>query len=386
MTDYGVTPGGFVRKRLATILAAARAEFEGVVGGTLGYIFNGLVSATQAEAANLWEMGEQLAAGFSRESSSGVMLEHGCAWTGTYRDLGSRTRGTATFTGPVGTAIALGSEVRASSKDKRFRTTQDATIPISGSIDVPIECTEIGANIIEAGEIDDVIDALIGVTVTNAVKLTTGRNKQTDDELKASQRVRLSPSGGSSAPTLAQELAEIDQIEQVRVFDNKTGTTNAQGLPAGAVMPVLYPETTDTTVLDAMADVIIRRMAAGGYIYGDENRTVVDDDGYDQLYFWSWATVTDVYIDVVRTKQASYPADGDEQVVDVLAALNQVIGGTIRPHELECDVSHMVPGFSTLEVRVSTTTPPTTSDTSNITALPTEIYRIQAANIRVIDP
>lgn len=388
MTEYGLTNAGFVRKRLTTLLSEMRAGVGAAVGGTIGYILNGVTSVYSERLDTLWQQAELIAAGFNPDDAGGVMLEHGAAWTYQYRDLGSATQGVATFTGPEGTAIALGLEVRASTLDERFRTKSDATIPASGSIDVAIECVIVGPTVVEAGEVDEIVDSLPGVTVTNTSKLTTGTNEQTDEEFRATRRLNTSASGGSSPSALSQKLGDLGFIEQVRVFDNKTGTTNALGLPSGAIQAVMYPSTDDADELASIAAVMDRRNGAGGYLYGDETYNGVDADGYDQTYFWSWATVTDLYIDIVRTKDTDYPADGDDQSAAALSAYSDdfLIGQVAKQHVLECELLNAVTGFSTLEIRLSRSNPPTENDTSNITPTAVEIFQIQAANVRVIDP
>lgn len=385
--SYGVTSGGFVKKRLRTILDTARSSFEGIVGGVIGFVFDGLITTTLSEAANLWDMGEGIAMGMDPNGAEGIMLDHGAAWTGAYREQATATRGPVQLSGPAGTAIALGTEVRASGLDVRFRITQDVVLGATSTI-VDVVCTQTGAIVVEAGQVDEFVDAVVGVTVTNLEKLTTGTEREIDEVFRVTRRNKLSPAGESTPASLAQKLRAIDGIEQARIFDNKTGQTDVFGLPAGGVRAVLFPESVDPAVLDAIANVFVSFAGASPYLVGDVTRIVDDSDGYPQLFRWDWANVVDLYVDVIRVGTPGYPTSADDQIKARLSELSDgfVLGGVVRPHELECDVLILGYSFSSLQVRVSTTNPPDETDVVELIAQPNELYRIMVGNIRILDP
>lgn len=100
--------------------------------------------------------------------------------------------GTITVTGSAGTVIPLGSifstESGADVESIDFATTEEATIPSAGSVNIPICCTEAGTNgNVSIGTIifksSDLPSSITGVTNTSAT--IGGTDEESDDALRA---------------------------------------------------------------------------------------------------------------------------------------------------------------------------------------------------------
>lgn len=189
---------------------------------------------------------------------------------GVERSTGTAAAGTLTFdnaSGGVYSGAAGDLTVSSSVNGKEYRNTAAYTIgALATGVEIPFEAVEVGtASSAAAGDVDTMVTALTGVTVTNAAALIG-----TDEEDDATLRLRckeklgsLSPNGPADAYAYFARLATTDDgtnagVTRVRVIPDGTGTVDVYVATATGAVTGTVGDT--TTALGAVDDAIQRNV------------------------------------------------------------------------------------------------------------------------------
>lgn len=162
-------------------------------------------AAIELAQAAIWAQ-ETLRRGFA-QTTFGAYLDLRAEEHGVFRRPAVAATGTVTFTGAAGTVIPVGTRVSTASTTAApavvFATTEAATIPESGSADVPITAEAAGAGgNVAAGTIVFLVLPVSGVsTMINNDPTTGGLDEEDDASLLARylQKVRSPSASGNKA-------------------------------------------------------------------------------------------------------------------------------------------------------------------------------------------
>ena len=147
LTDYGLTPQGFIKMRLpeirqeivADLRARATASGDTVVPDTRPDSILGLTIDTFAEReAALWDLAEAIYLSKYPYSAFGVSLDRSVSFTGVERLKPEPSRVPVIFYGPEGSAVDVGFQVRNASTQTIYVTTESFTISALRAADVLI--------------------------------------------------------------------------------------------------------------------------------------------------------------------------------------------------------------------------------------------------------
>lgn len=174
--------------------------------------------------------------------------------------------GTVTFTGAFGTLITAGTRVSATAASPdddaiSFVTDTSVTIPVGGTVDVPVTAETPGtAGNVSAGSVIFMDTPVTGVTVTNAAPMAGGADIESDDSLAEKIQASFRTMGGANIATLKLWALSKSSIGKVTVRPNFYGpgtvlliVTAADGSPvsAGDVLDLqneIDPPTLSTTL------------------------------------------------------------------------------------------------------------------------------------------
>jgi uncharacterized glyoxalase superfamily protein PhnB len=340
-----------------------------------------LLRVFAAELGEAWRAGQALYGQLSRDTATGVGLDAVLLRTGTLRADAEPSSVTLLLIGTDGTDVASGSRVLSASTDTAWRTIADATIvtvdaldldhviyadgeivtdagnvyrylntggngPGSGPNDDPENVTDAGVASLTAnwellGEGDGAVSvaavsidtgAVVGVAydlavietpiggwsaVYNLLDADLGRDEATDAEARIAGEEDLARPAATTKDAIRQTLLRIADVTAVRVFQNLTDATDADGVPPHAI-ECLVAGGDDQTILDTL---FTECVAAGIATYGNTSGTVTDSEGVDWTIYFSRAELVDIRVKVTLVKVAhddadptSYPTDGDDQV------------------------------------------------------------------------
>lgn len=186
--------------------------------------------AVELALAAIWAQ-EVLRRSFA-ETTFGEYLDLRAEEHGLTRRAATKATGEVTFTGtpgvtiPVGTRVSTTADAATGASAIEFQTTQEAVVGGGGSVTVPIEAVEAGAdgNVV-AGSVNIIMVPVAGVSsVTNAASTSGGYDTEDDASLLARYlfKVRNPSAGGNKADYINWAL-EVPGVGAVRVLPTRDG-------------------------------------------------------------------------------------------------------------------------------------------------------------------
>jgi uncharacterized phage protein gp47/JayE len=321
---FGLNKDGFNRMRYADIIAEMNSRARSVFGSDVNlseYSPLGMFFKVVAfSMAVIWQLAEYVYYGAYKDTAEGYQLDGVCQYIGITRKPASYATGTVTFTGTEGTVIPL--QFLVSTGTYQFWTQQIATIPVGGTVDVPIRAIELGntSNVL-ASTITTIVNPLTGVTsVTNALGTTGGADVETDEALRARYNESISLGGASTTSAIEAELLQVQNVVAAVVTENVTMAT-VDGIPAKAFEAMVYGGTNSD-----IADAIYRTKAAGIQAFGDITVPITDDNGQVHNIGFSRVAEVPVYVHVTLTTDSElFPVAG---MTTIETNIIKYIGGT----------------------------------------------------------
>lgn len=147
MADYGVTPAGFVRKRLADIrpevIAALRnnlqaAGLPGEIETRPDSVIGILIDTFAEREAAVWELAEGVYGAMYPSTASGVNLDNAVSLTGATREGAMRSRGYVVLYGAGGTTVPAGSQLRNTATSELWELSEEARITRANAADATL--------------------------------------------------------------------------------------------------------------------------------------------------------------------------------------------------------------------------------------------------------
>lgn len=186
--------------------------------------------AVELALAAIWAQ-EVLRRSFA-ETTFGQYLDLRAEEHGLTRRAATKATGEVTFTGtpgvtiPAGTRVSTTADAATGASAIEFQTTQEAVVGGGGSVTVPIEAVEAGAdgNVV-AGSVNIIMVPVAGVSsVTNAASTSGGYDTEDDASLLARYlfKVRNPSAGGNKADYINWAL-EVPGVGAVRVLPTRDG-------------------------------------------------------------------------------------------------------------------------------------------------------------------
>jgi len=380
---YGLTATGFVPKPYEQVLADIQADMRSSFGDSIDLspdsVFGQLAGIVAERVSEVWDAAQAVFNAFVPDASTGAGLDALAAVTGTLRLPATKSTVTLTATGTVGTALPAGRQASVAVTLARFETLADAVLlaaPVWGAaspyvagnrvsnaarvyqcavagtsagaggptststaitdgtvtwrylgeglgvVDADAKCTVTGPTIAAAYSIATIETPVSGwSTVTNLALAVTGRDLETDANLRIRREADLQATGGGAVQQIREAVATVAAVTEVTVYENTTDAT-VDSIPPHAVEVVVLGGVS----ADVLA-AIFAAVAAGIATYGSSSGTVTDSMGIAHTVYFSRPTAVPVYFAIALLKDAdAYPIDGDAQVKAAIVAY----GATFR--------------------------------------------------------
>jgi len=157
------------------------------------------------------------------DTATGSDLERKVAQQGIYRKQATKSSGLVTIGGSVGALIKIGDKV--ASDTLSFKFTENNVIPISGIIDVNVECEQFGSTgNVPISAIKYFPTTLSGLTtVTNTLAFDNGYNAETDDSLRQRYYLKVQTPGTSGNKyhylNWAKEITGVGDARVIPLWD-----------------------------------------------------------------------------------------------------------------------------------------------------------------------
>lgn len=319
------------------------------------------------------------------DQAGGVALDNIAAIRGVFREAARATTVIVEATGTPATIIPAGS-IFAVPNGVQVTTDALATIGGGGTVDIPCTATVTGPIEILASTVTQIVTVIAGLdSVTNNVAGVTGRDVETDQELRARSEIALQSSGYATVPAIRSALLALLIVDQCVVLTNRTPITDVYGLPPHSFRAIVWPDPGVYPADTEIFETIFLTMPAGIEVDGTRSASVDDSQGIPQTVKYSVATALDVYVTATLTVTAAYPLDGDDQVKAKILEITDglSIGETLFLFYLAC-ASGEVAGVTSAVITAKVGAPPGPGDTADIIPDVDEIITVDIANILVV--
>lgn len=260
--------------------------------------------------------------------------------------------------------------------------TTGATCAITdGYVTVEAQSVDAGAFAASFGAINTIQNPVSNWDfVGNQAVADTGRATESDTDLRRRAAAStVSADGGTLNSIVARITAEVDGVSYVGGRENRTSTTDGNGLPPHSVEIVVVGGTDQD-----IADLIWETKPAGINTYGSDSASVTDDYGVSQTIYFSRVTEIPIYLKISLVTDATYPTDGDDQVKEALTDYFALLenGEDVLNHKLKAAIS-VTTGITAITYLYQGTSNPATVET-NITIAASEIATLTAGDITIV--
>lgn len=315
-----ITAQGLIIKRLADVTNDYNEEFDGLLGENTDLSPNlplGQILGIIAERESLlWELAEGLYNSQYPQYAFGRSLDLAAAITGTIRRPATYStisegiaRGENGTTVPRGTVIATGSD------GTRFQTTEEAVINIPDGVTFkssPITMRAVNTGPLRAdmGTLTSIITPVSGMdTFINLTDAVLGSNQERDPELKIRRNRELNAPGVATIGAIQAAISRRPLVSSVQVLENRDSITDIDGRPPHSIEAIIQGDHNQD-----LGEALFAVAPAGVTFFGNQNVTITDSEGIEQLVRFSRPIVVNLFCQFNIQTNNNYPPDGDDQI------------------------------------------------------------------------
>lgn len=330
---------GIVADQVANISADLQTEADTVIGQ-----LNGIYAAALAEC---WELLEQVYLAAYPDTASGQALSYVAALTGAIRLAATKSTLLVHLEGTVSTSVPAGTRgYPDGDPDSLYETTAVAVIAEEGAtdyIEVTMEAVTPGS---AAKAFSTDVELVIATPVSGLDAITIqadsddGADEETDPELRFRREQTLALAGSSTTAAIRADVLSVDGVDSCTVFENRTGVTDALGLPPKSIEVMVYSVNDDYTGQD-VADKIQLVKPAGTETFGGLSETTEDSAGNSYTTHYSEPTEVRTYVDLTLTAETDGTYVGDAAVSETIAAWS-VLGLSVGDSVYASDIINVV--------------------------------------------
>lgn len=278
-----------------------------------------------------------------------------------------------------GTAIVL----TADDGETTFLVEVSAQMVIA-SVTCPAEAQAIvtGPVLALAGTVDNINTPVSGWTaVNNPRDGVTGRNIETDVELRLRRRNSLRVIGSASVEAIRSRLIqEIQDVLSVAVFENRTPVTDEFGRPAHSFEAVIQGGDDD----EIAARLWVLK-PAGIQTHGNTTVLIADSQGDAQAMKFSRPVAVPISVHAdVQIDASKFPALGAQSIRDAIVSFGNTlaVGEDVAPQRFFCDILAF-PGVLAVAMTVEIKAEPSTETSGVLTIGQVQIATFAAADVIV---
>jgi len=321
MTQYGVTPTGFVKPTFEALLEERNADQRANISPGLkldeespqGQMNR--ISVRQLKDA--WDALEKCYNAFDPDKTVDFLLTALCKLTGTAREGATKSKVTATVNLDTGTELIAGTHLASvvGKPTVRFTPVANYTATADGNVPLVFESEIAGPIAADAGTLTVIATALTGWnSVTNAGDALLGKLADTDQILRIKREAQLAAAGSNTARAIVADLfslryQEAQWIKSAIVFENYLESTDSLGLPPKSFEVLIYDEGGPSDANDQIAQVIWNNKPPGIRMHGmGESGTAKNELNEDVVVPFSRVTTIPIHMAMTIAAPAGFDA------------------------------------------------------------------------------
>lgn len=250
-----------------------------------------------------------------------------------------------------------------------------------------VECTTDGSIEVQSNTISNIDTPVSGLnSVNNPVALTTGRDVETDEELRQRQASSVAIAGTATVSAIQSTLSQLQGVTTSLVIENTSIEFDEQGRPPKSYECVVIGGV-DTDIGQAIWDT----KPAGIRTYGNTSVNAIDNQGNVQTVFFSrpepiyiWAEVDyNIYDEEV------FPSNGEDTIKSSLVSYitSLPLGKDAIPKRAYGSIYSSVEGIEDLTVRFGVSfdanTPPVSFSEDTVEIMNNEVADLTTDRVDV---
>lgn len=320
--SFGMTPQGFVPKRLADVLGSLRTKLANVTDPDTGEhpfineesdgILQQMTDILAEEISICWEAAYLASTQYDPQNASGVPLRGLIQLNGLNASFGSPSQVMMELSGTPGVVVPAGSLIGNMDGSLVYQTTAVATIASNGKVQVTANCTQNGIHDPDVNTIISIQSPVFGWSgAKNISTVSEGSDADTDEELHIKQERATSATSYRQVDAIFSGIINVPGVTFARLYVNPDLTTDDRGIPGKTIAPVVVGGTNEN-----IADVIRLKADALAGFEGNTTVTYTGDFGETQTIKFTRPLEKDVYIDIdiTFTDTNLWPEDGYDQI------------------------------------------------------------------------
>ncbi|EIV2971412.1 baseplate J/gp47 family protein [Cronobacter sakazakii] len=250
---------------------------------------------------------------FSPATAMGQGLSSNVKINGIRRHGATHSTVDVLITGEPGTIITAG--LMRDANGVQWALAQTITIPVSRSGLFTAICTEAGPVVAPPGTVSQIATPTRGWTsVTNPQTAIVGVAAETDAQLRKRQTQSVALASLTPFDALDGAIANIHGVSRHKLYENDTGSTDANGLPPHAICAIV--EGGDVTEI---AQVIRGKKGQGVATAGALAVNVADLYGYPHVIHFSRPTLVSVQVNIRLKAFMGYTTEIGAQIKTAVA-------------------------------------------------------------------
>lgn len=254
---------------------------------------------------------------FSPATAQGVGLSRVVKINGMNRGIPTNSQVDIEIVGQSGTVITDG--VVQDTLDQKWNVPSPTVIPGGGTITVTAIAQELGAITAEAGTVNKIFTPTLGwQTVTNANAATPGAPIESDANL----RIRQTQSTAIPSLTVFDgtigAVSNIAGVTKVRGYENPTGSTDGNGIPAHSICVVVNGGDS----VEVASQIAVHKTPGTG-TFGNTSELVYDAHGMPLTIAFSRPSSVTIKVDITISANEGWSAD-------YIALIKQSVSDTIN--------------------------------------------------------
>lgn len=312
-----IDENGITAPTYADILAALKTAYQSIYGpdiylepdsqdGQLVAVFALALHDTNAAIIDAYRQ-------FSPATAHGAGLSSMVKINGLRRLSSSNSTATVRVVGQAGTIIAGGI---VSDGTHQWALPSAVVIPVSGQIDVLATCATPGSIAAGANTINQIVTPVRGwQTANNPAAATPGAPVETDAALRVRQSASTSLPAQSVLSSIVSSVANIAGVVAWKAYENDTGTTDTDGIPAHSISLVV-----DGGDPLAIAQAIARHKTPGTGTYGTTSEVVSDGYGPSVTINFYRPSQVEMTVQVALSALPGYVSTTGDAIVAALSS------------------------------------------------------------------
>ena len=300
-----------------------------------GQIINILAQALE----DFYEQLSQVYASFDPDQAIGNVLDQRCAINGIQRKAGTYTYVNIDIT--TDRSVTLDGVDQTSEEQAYTVSDNEGNLFVlvgtsnlsTGTSSVQFRAKNIGAVEVLPNTITTPVTVILGVKSVNnpSGAAVQGTNEETDAELRQRRKRSLSISNQGYTDGLLAALLNIPGVTSANVYQNRTGTTDADGIPGHSIWAVVRGGT-DAEIGAALDD----KVAGGVGMKGSVTVNVLQADGTYAPYKFDRPTGELLYATIDITPLNGQVIDTDALKADIVSHFNFGPNETVDSSAIIC--------------------------------------------------